>query len=156
MCERARDSHWSPVRCLPALAVAALIAYWSLVTTPPPTTAALESLPETLMTGVSSVGAGPPSLRGLGRESLGSLSVRHALAYAVLGWTLTHALEGIAHTRTRRALTAFALATGYGAALECAQAIHPERVAAVADVIANACGAVVGVGQWVVRVRTGR
>lgn len=154
MCERARDSHWSPVRCLPALAVAALIAYWSLVTTPPPTTAALESLPETLMTGVSSVGAGPPSLRGLGRESLGSLSVRHALAYAVLGWTLTHALAGTRHSPMQRARLAISLATGYGAALECAQAIHPERVAAVADVVANAIGAAVGVCPSLARWRS--
>jgi len=161
----------------PPLAVAALIGYWSLVTTPPPATATLESLPETVLAGRSLASAFPawsplesavPMAEASGtgvdmggtdtptRATLGTwlaaLSVRHALAYAVFAVTLAHALEGTSHPAITRAVLVFGLATGYGAALECAQAVHPERVASLADVVANALGAASGLGLYAGRV----
>ena len=109
--------------------MAALIAYWSLVTTPPSVTV------------VGSTVAGSP----LNRQTLGPdlppAAQRHALAYAMFGLALAYALVDSRRSTVRKAMLVFTVATGYGALMEVGQWFHPDRVAALADVAVNACGA---------------
>jgi VanZ family protein len=67
----------------------------------------------------------------------------HALAYVGLAGTLAVAL--VPGRRTRRvAVLALVFTVGYGVAIEFAQAPLPERAFSVADMVANAIGAMLG------------
>ena len=66
----------------------------------------------------------------------------HAFAYAVLTWLLSRAR---AHRQVfQRVILSAAIAWGFGALLEGAQAFHPNRIAEVRDLISNAYGAAAG------------
>lgn len=71
----------------------------------------------------------------------------HGLVYAGLGMTMLYGLARGAAERVTlgRALLAVALATAYGVTDEIHQSFVPGRQAEVADVVADALGAVAGV-----------
>jgi len=75
----------------------------------------------------------------------------HSLAYALLSALLLRAFAGGLRVpaRAKMVVTAMALATAYGGALELYQLFVPGRTADVQDLIADAIGAAVGaVALW--------
>ncbi|SFC40950.1 hypothetical protein SAMN05444422_10829 [Halobiforma haloterrestris] len=123
--------------------VAAVICYWSLVTTPPafswPRTGALVPGPAVATSG----------LHATGLERLPRSTHQHALAYATLAVTLGYALidERGLELRLREGLFVVLVVTGFGAALEVAQLSHPARVGSPIDAIVNGLGAT-AVSVW--------
>jgi VanZ family protein len=94
---------------------------------------------------LDSPGSGVPSLGPLG--IFGMDKWLHALAYAGLSGALAVALAPRARLPQVMAL-AVLLAVGYGVGIEFVQAPLPERYFSVADMAANAVGAVVAVLGW--------
>lgn len=71
----------------------------------------------------------------------------HAVAYAALAVTLAEALAPRARA-TRVVVIAALLSVGYGIGIEFVQAPLAERSFSVADMVADAVGAGLGVGAW--------
>ena len=69
----------------------------------------------------------------------------HLCEYFLLAWLLTQAMRATARTPRSLAIQAWVIASGYGALIEGIQALIPWRSAEVADALANACGAALGV-----------
>ncbi len=69
----------------------------------------------------------------------------HLCEYFLLAWLLAQAMRTTSGTPRSIALRAWALASGYGALIEGLQALIPWRSAEVADALANACGAALGI-----------
>lgn len=128
----------NPVRWLVPLAVAGLICYWSLVTTPP-TSLSLEST-------VSSTEP-TPAASGLSLE-LSTPHVRHAVAYATLTLALAYALVDRELPIHHKAVLVFSVATGYGAMMEIGQLFQPDRTASILDVMINAVGSTIGLAWY--------
>lgn len=139
-----RLPRWSSaLRWIPAVLVAGLICYWSVVTAPPPIT--LEMPP---LTGADIMQATTvPS-------DLAWLDARHSIAYATLALSLEYALgyyettspqtdERRSHERTiaRTVLLVLTVTIGYGALIEAGQLFRPDRVASLADAASNGVGA---------------
>ena len=137
----------APVRWLPAVAVAALICYWSLVTTPPTTLPVSLSFPSATADPTVTTSGPDISAATLGLE-FSDPHVRHAIAYATLGFTLAYGLSDSERPILRKALLVFAVATGYGALMEAGQLFVPERTASLVDVAANAVGAAVALSWY--------
>lgn len=129
-----------PLRWGVVVVAAALIAYWSLVTTPPS------------LSGWSTA-AEPTTDRGAILPSVPPSHERHALAYACLGSTLAYALADAESSTVRKAAIVFLAATGYGALMEVGQWFTPDRVAALGDAVANAVGAAGSLGWYVLERR---
>jgi VanZ family protein len=75
----------------------------------------------------------------------------HVVEYAVLAVLLCWALDRLPGTRPRRwskAGVALAIAVLYGASDEFHQLFVPSRVGSVADVLIDACGAVLGIAGF--------
>jgi VanZ family protein len=106
---------WS-VRWLGAVVVAAVLVYFSLLTTPP---------------------AGPPD------PSLGSFWDKklHFAGYAALGLSLIYATAASRRTRRRRAVLAIGTTVAFGVLVELLQGPLPDRYFSYADMLANALGA---------------
>jgi VanZ family protein len=84
-----------------------------------------------------------PRLDALDRSlTPGLQNLLHVPAYAVLAGLLTAAAPRLA--TWPMLLPAAAIAAGYGAALELAQAAIPNRTGSVADMLLNAAGATAG------------
>ena len=78
---------------------------------------------------------------------------RHVLAYVALGLSLAYAMTDRPLSRRRKALLVFALATGYGAAIELGQAFVPERHASLGDVLVNAVAVTTSLGWYLLEPR---
>jgi len=134
-----------PIRWGAVLTVAALIGYWSLITTPPTipqTSLAITTTPET-ETPVKTVTVPLIDFSHPAQQ-------RHALAYATLALTLAYAFTDYDLSTTNKAILVFALATGYGALMEFGQLFHPERVASLTDVAINALGVTLSLGWYAI------
>lgn len=86
-----------------------------------------------------------PSIRHLDK-------VAHLGEYLLFAWLLVHALRTIAPPAGWEPVYpwwAWIFATSYGLLIECLQALLPWRSAELADALANACGAALGV--WLAR-----
>ncbi|MDZ7746928.1 MAG: VanZ family protein [Halobacteriales archaeon] len=83
-------------------------------------------------------GGPTPTLLGVGLDKW-----QHLGGYAVLAGTLGYALVATEHAGRRVAL-GLAVTVGYGILIECLQAPLSTRVFSVADMLANAVGALVG------------
>lgn len=145
----------SALRWIPAVLVAGLIWYWSIVTAPPPIT--LEIPPST--------GADTVQATALPSD-LTWLDVRHAIAYATLALSLEYAIghrettspqtdeqQSRKRTIARTALLVLAVTIGYGALMEVGQLFRPDRVASLADAASNGVGATAalvlsGLNRW--------
>ena len=146
-----------PVRWLPAVLVAGLICYGSILTTAPTagllearsgaaTTAGILSTTadavttDAVTTRTASAAASSPIVPPLGGEIPPSYR-RHAIAYAALTLSLAYAVADREASIARKALVVFAVAMAYGIAMEVGQSVLPERTTSLVDIAANAVGA---------------
>lgn len=133
-----------PVRWLPAVLVAGLICYGSLLTTSP-IAGLLEGLSgatDAVTTSTTSAVASSQIVPPLeGREAIPPSYRRHAIAYAALTLSLAYAVTDREASIARKALVVFAVAMAYGIAMEFGQSFLPERTTSLVDIAANAVGA---------------
>lgn len=121
------------VRWVPAVLVAGLIWYWSVVTSPPSITVPLEAL----LTGpTDSAQAAIITI-----PELDWFDLRHGLAYAALALSLEYAVTDGEATSTRVIFLLFCVTITYGALMETGQLFRPARVASMADIASNTVGA---------------
>lgn len=135
-------------RWLAVAAVAALIGYWSLVTTPPTSLSLSLSLSFEFAFGTAPT-ADTTVRAATVADAPRPSHVRHAIAYATLGLAISYALVGSDYSSVRKSIVVFALATGYGALVEVGQLFLADRVASPIDVVANAVGAACSLGWFV-------
>ncbi|MGQ3414360.1 VanZ family protein [Natrinema sp. LN54] len=122
-----------PVRWVPAVLVAGLICYWSVVTSPPPITVPLEA---SLTPPADSTRAAVVAI-----PELGWFDLRHGLAYAALALSLEYAVPDRKMSVTHTILLLFCVTITYGALMEAGQLFRPTRVASMADIASNTVGA---------------
>lgn len=146
-----------PVRWLPAVLVAGLICYGSILTSSP-TAGLLEALSgaataagtlsgtadavttDAVTTSATSTVASSPVVPPLEGE-IPPAYRRHAIAYAALTLSLAYAVADREASIARKALVVFAVAMAYGIAMEFGQSFLPGRTTSLVDVAANAVGA---------------
>lgn len=86
------------------------------------------------------------------RLTVGHLDkVWHLGEYLLFAWLLVHALRMSRTWEPVYPWWAWMFATSYGLLIECLQALLPWRSAELADALANACGAALGVWLGMVR-----
>ena len=92
---------------------------------------------------------------GVGRDLLGPYWDKqlHAVAYAGLALVTAYATANWRHHPYRRALAVLVATVGYGVLIEFAQAAVPYRQFSLADMGANAAGAFLVIGWFVVEAR---
>lgn len=95
-------------------------------------------------------GTGGAAPGAAGPFGVGADEWLHALAYATLALLLAWARDARA---MEPLLVVLAVAVGFGTAVEAVQFGLPARRFEVADALANAVGATVGVGAWLAGVR---
>lgn len=134
----------TPLCWLPALVVAGLIWYWSLVTTPP------TDLP--LQSSYSSAQLLTSGFQPTDFE-FSSSHQRHGIAYATLALTLGYGFVNDDRPLIQKAILIVVVATSYGILMEAGQAFHPDRTASVVDIVVNAVGAVLGLSWYVLEPR---
>ncbi|QCS42033.1 VanZ family protein [Natrinema versiforme] len=121
------------VRWVPAILVAGLICYWSVVTSPPSITVPLEAL----LTGPTDSARAAIIII----PELDWFDLRHGLAYAALALSLEYAFPDGETTSARTILLLFCVTIIYGALMEAGQLFRPARVASMADIASNTVGA---------------
>lgn len=112
----------------------------------------------TVVVVASSLAPGPTGPGGAPTDDVappGSDLVVHAVGYAAVAYTLAGALPPrFRNTASVGPLVGVVVATAaLGGAVEVAQSFVPGRTPSTLDALANAVGATVGVGWWLVRER---
>jgi len=124
------------LRWLGVASVATVILYYSTVSSPPTSEAAV----------ASAVGEGEAASSS-DTTSVGSMLIsviNHVVGYALLSWCTAYATSEEGSTRSVRwgmALKVIAAATVYGAAVEIIQLRFPDRVFDLRDIVMNSIGA---------------
>lgn len=129
-----------PVRWLPAVLVAGVICYGSVIASPPALPLAVTPITEPTAVTASGVGL-------ILETPLRPSDRRHAIAYATLTLSLAYAIADRDLPVARKALLVFAVAMAYGVVMEFGQLFRPERTASIADVTVNGVGALIAL-QW--------
>ena len=129
-----------PLRWLSTLVVAGVICHGSVIASPP-------SVPLVVASGSESAIITANVFVPLLEAEIPASYRRHAIAYAALTLSLAYAVAHRDLPTVRKALLVFAVAMGYGVAMELGQLFRPERTATLADVAVNAVGAAIAL-QW--------